>query len=310
MKSISQYKEGTVATVGFFDGVHAGHRFLMNELNTIARSKNLSSLVVTFSMHPRKVLHSDSEFNLLTTLPEKLVQLRQTKIDFIEVLDFTPELARLTALDFLKSVLKDCFNVKVLLVGHDHRFGYNRTDGFEEYKRFGEMLDIEVIQAERFKTPENNTISSSEIRLAIQYGDIELANKLLTYPYSFEGKVINGFKVGRKIGFPTANLAPVDEYKLLPSFGVYAVKIHIDAEIFSGMMNIGTRPTLSNELATSIEVHIFQFDNDIYGRIITVEFLKKMRNEKKFSSVEELVQQLQKDKERCLEFVTDIKELN
>jgi riboflavin kinase / FMN adenylyltransferase len=286
-----------VATVGFFDGVHAGHRFLIEELKTLARARNLKSMVVTFGTHPRKVLNSDFQPKLLTTLSDKLEQINTTGIDYCEVLDFSVELAQLSAFEFLKTILKEKLNVKTLLVGHDHRFGHNRTDGFSEYKAYGEMLDIKVIQAQRYKTPEDNHISSSEIRLALEQGNIEHANRLLTYPYSFQGKVIDGFKVGRKIGFPTANLQPVDSDKLIPPLGVYAVKVYWNEKFYKAMMNIGTRPTLTDDYHISIEVHILDFDEDIYNQLIKVEVLSKIRDEKKFNGMEELVEQLKKDRE-------------
>ena len=285
-----------VATVGFFDGVHAGHRFLIDELKTIAQQKNLPAVVFTFAVHPRKVLHADYQPQLLTTLDEKLVQLASTGIDACVVLDFSEEMAKLSAYDFLKNILKDQYQVETLLVGHDHRFGHNRSDGFEQYLQYGNEMGIEVLKAERFSTAEHKHISSSDIRHALQTGDIHLANTILTYNYSFSGKVVKGFEVGRKIGFPTANLEPVDEEKLIPAPGVYAVDVCHEGKILRGMMNIGVRPTLENGNHTSMEVHIFDFDADIYHQIIEVRFLKKIRDEQKFASVEGLVEQLKADK--------------
>lgn len=290
------------ATVGFFDGVHAGHRFLINELKEIAKAENLKSVVVTFATHPRKVLHTDFQPELLNTLPEKLVQLESTGIDSCIVLDFSLEMASLSAFDFLKTILLEKYNVRSLLVGHDHRFGHNRLDGFPEYKKYGDALGMKVIQANCFSTSEIHHISSSEIRLALHRGDITLANIILTYPYSFTGKVVNGFKIGRKIGFPTANLISEDKEKLIPPFGVYAVRVHWKNNAYKGMMNIGTRPTLDNGFHTSLEVHIINFDEDIYSHTIKVEFIQKIRDEKKFNGVDELIEQLQKDKQ----FVIDM----
>ena len=286
-----------VATVGFFDGVHAGHRFLIEELKTLAKARNMQSLVITFNIHPRKVLNSDYQPQLLNTLPEKLELLQTTGVDTVEVLDFNRKLASLTAYDFIETVLKERYNVSTLLVGHDHRFGHNRSDGFPEYKVYGQMLGMEVIQAGRFKTAEDRHVSSSDIRQSIGQGDMAHANKLLTYPYSFEGKVIDGFRVGRKIGFPTANLLPLDTDKLIPPFGVYAVRVVHNGTFYKGMMNIGTRPTLNNSYHTSLEVNILNFNQDIYNQIIKVEFLTKIRDEHKFNSLEELVEQLKKDRE-------------
>lgn len=218
-----------VATVGFFDGVHAGHRFLIEELKTLARVKGLKSLIVTFATHPRKVLKSDFQPHLLTTLAEKKALLEATGVDRCVVLDFTPEMAQMSAFEFLKNILQEQLNVNALLVGHDHRFGHNRADGFPEYKNYGEMLGMEVIQAQRYKTPEDQHISSSDIRHALEHGEIEHANRLLTYSYSLTAKVVEGFKIGREIGFPTANLQVPDDDadKLIPANGVYAVNVNV-----------------------------------------------------------------------------------
>ena len=290
-----------VATVGFFDGVHAGHRFLIEELKAIATEQNLKSVVITFAVHPRKILNSDFQPQLLNTLTEKLDQLESTGVDTCIVLDFSSEMAQLSAYDFLKNILLDTYHVKKLLVGHDHRFGHNRTDGFPEYKKYGEMLSMEVIQAQPYKTTQDNNICSSEIRLAIQQSEIERANRLLGYSFSISGKVIDGFRVGRKIGFPTANMQVLDADKLVPPLGVYAVRVFWKESIYSGMMNIGTRPTLATDTHISLEVNIFDFDEDIYNQTIKVEFIKKIRDEKKFNGVDELVEQLKKDKQTVVE---------
>lgn len=289
------------ATVGFFDGVHAGHRFLINELKEIATKQGLKTVVFTFANHPRKVIDPDFKPELLTTLSEKLIQLDSTGIDTCIVLDFCAEMAELSAYDFLKSILLEKYNVKTLLVGHDHRFGHNRTDGFPEYKQYGDSLGINVIQASRFSTSDIPDISSSEIRLALQRGDIITANRILTYRYSFVGRVMNGFKIGRTIGFPTANLYCEDLEKIILPFGVYAVQVYWNNNAYKGMMNIGTRPTLNNGFHTSMEVHIIDFDEDIYNQNIKVEFIQKIRDEKKFDGLDELIEQLRKDKQFVIE---------
>lgn len=285
-----------VATVGFFDGLHAGHRFLINELKTIAGNQNLKSMVITFAVHPRKVLNSSFQPELLTTLPEKLTQLESTGIDACLVLDFTFEMARLSANEFIETILKKQYNVQTLLVGHDHRFGHNRTDGFPEYKKYGEAVGMEVIQACLYNTDMDKHISSSEIRNALKEGKIELANRLLTYEYSICGKVVKGFKIGRTIGFPTANIKPYDPEKLVPAVGVYAVRVGWKKLHYKGMMNIGHRPTLDNGANISIEVHILGFDEDIYNQPIEIDFIRKIRDEQKFNGVDELKEQLQKDR--------------
>lgn len=294
-----------VATVGFFDGLHAGHRFLIEELKTIAKEKQLESVVFTFAIHPLKVLNAGFVPELLTTLSEKLVQLESTGIDKCVVLNFTLSMAGLSAYEFLKTILKEQFNVHTLLVGHDHRFGHNRTDGFTEYKKYGEALGIDVIQAGQFNTDEDKHISSSEIRNALKRGDIECANRLLTYEYSIEGKVIEGFKIGRTIGFPTANIRLFDKEKIVPSIGVYAVRVKWNDKWYKGMMNIGNRPTLENGMNISLEVHIIDFNTDIYQQTLEIDFVYKIRDEQKFNGINELKEQLQKDKYLVMEMPMD-----
>ncbi len=289
-----------VATVGFFDGVHAGHRFLIEELKNIAKVQQRKSVIFTFSEHPRKVLHSDFQPALITTLEEKLFRLGTTGVDACVVLDFTEEMSKLSAYEFLRTLLFNQYQVKTLLVGHDHRFGHNRAEGFADYKKYGQEIGMEVIQAQRYSTPEFTHISSSEIRQALQHGDILKANKLLTYVYSFEGEVIDGFKVGRKIGFPTANLKPLTAEKLMPGAGVYAVTIKWKGALLKGMMNIGFRPTLDNGSNVSFEINIFDFDKDIYNEQLEVSFVRKIRDEQKFDGIEALIEQLNLDKQTVL----------
>jgi len=289
-----------VATVGFFDGLHAGHRFLIEELKTIATLHQLKSVVITFSVHPRKVLNPEFRPELLNTLSEKLAQLESTGIDTCVVLDFTQAMANLSAYEFLKTILKEQFNVRTLLVGHDHRFGHNRADGFPEYKKYGESLGMEVILATRYNTELDQHISSSEIRNALMKGEIETANRLLTYEYSIQGKVVKGFQNGRLIGFPTANIEVFDGEKMIPTPGVYAVRVLCNDLTYKGMMNIGHRPTLDNGMDISLEVHILNFDSDIYNQTIEVDFIRKIRDEQKFKSMEELKEQLDKDKQYVL----------
>ncbi|HPD59872.1 MAG TPA: bifunctional riboflavin kinase/FAD synthetase [Paludibacteraceae bacterium] len=292
--------EPCVATVGFFDGVHIGHRFLMEELKKIASTQHLKSVVVTFDQHPRKVLNADFQPKLLTTLDERLFQIGSTGIDACVVLNFTREMSLLSARDFLKEVLHDQLNVQTLLVGHDHRFGHNREDGLSEYIRYGEEFGIKVIEAQRFATEDMPHISSSVIRRALLDGDVETANRLLMYEYSFEGKVVNGFKVGHKIGFPTANLIPLSEEKLIPGVGVYAVRARCNEKRFKAMMDIGYRPTFGDDNKLTIEVHIIDFDEDIYQKNIRIDFIRRLRDEIKFDTVEELIEQLYRDREEVL----------
>lgn len=288
------------ATVGFFDGVHMGHRFLIAELKKEAAKRGLKSMVITFKVHPRKVLHAAYLPQLLTTAEEKQEQLKSTGVDEVVELDFTVEMAQLTAAEFIRQVLAEQLGVKLLLVGHDHRFGRNREEGFPEYAAYGRQNGMEVIQTTRYSTEQFSHISSSEVRNALISGDIERANTLLTYPYTLTGYVVTGFQVGKKIGFPTANLNPVEPDKLIPGIGVYAVLIDWKGNSYKGMMNIGRRPTLDNGDAVSLEVHIINFDADIYHQQLKVTFIRKIRDEKKFNSIDELIEQLKSDKKVVL----------
>ena len=286
-----------VATVGFFDGVHGGHRFLLNEVIEEARRQQSISVVVTFNEHPRKILKSDYQPRLLTTLEEKLELLDSTGIDACVVLDFSKEMSLFSAKEFIRNILSEKLKVSTLFVGHDHRFGHNREDGFEEYKLYGAELYMDVIQAERFVLDGDEHFSSSQIRKALTTGDIALTNTLLTYPYTFVGKVIGGYKNGRKIGFPTANMWFENKEKIIPAVGVYAVQVYVKGHSYKGMMNIGYRPTFSADDQLSMEVHIIDFEADIYDQTIKIECIYRIRNEKKFNGVAELIEQLQKDKE-------------
>lgn len=284
------------ATVGFFDGVHVGHRFLIEQLKSEAALMGLKSRIITFSIHPRKVLHDSFQPQLLTSLEEKLELLKATGVDSVEVLDFTTGMAKLTALEFIRDTLAREMGVRLLLVGHDHRFGHNREDGFHEYEAYGRQTGVKVIRAERYFTEKQKHISSSTIRNFLKTGQLKEASNLLGYDYAFTGEVVSGYQVGRKIGFPTANLRVVPEDKLIPGIGVYAVTVEWNGLILPSMMNIGYRPTIDNSLRLSLEVHIFDFNQDIYHQHLKVRFLYKIRDEKKFASLDELIFQLEQDK--------------
>ena len=286
-----------VASVGFFDGVHGGHRFLISSVIEGARLRQAISVVVTFNEHPRKILKSDFQPSLLTTLEEKLDFLKSTGVDACVVLDFTPEMSKLSAGQFISDILYEKLKVHTLFVGYDHRFGHNREDGFEEYRQYGDVLGMKVVQVEKFMPESGERLSSTQIRNALKSGDISLANKLLTYPYTFIGKVIGGYKKGRTIGFPTANLWFESKEKIIPAAGVYAVYVYVKGQRHTGMMNIGFRPTFSADDRLSMEVHIIDFDADVYDQTIKIECMHRIRDEKKFNGAAELIGQLQKDKD-------------
>ena len=273
--------EPSIATIGFFDGVHTGHRYLIRQVKEIAAAKGLRSALVTFPVHPRKVMNADYRPELLTTPEEKIRLLDDIGVDYCLMLNFTPEISRLTAREFMAQVLKERYQVKCLVIGYDHRFGHNRSEGFEDYVRYGKEIGIEVIRAHAYtnniKTGEhqNTPISSSLIRKLLHEGEVEQAALCLGYEYFLDGTVVGGYQVGRKIGFPTANLSVDDPDKL----------------------NIGVRPTIDNGPNRTIEVNILHFHSNIYDKFIRLTFVKRTRPELKFADIDELIVQLHKDAE-------------
>ncbi|NDW12850.1 bifunctional riboflavin kinase/FAD synthetase [Bacteroides sp. 214] len=290
----SALPEACVATIGFFDGVHQGHEYLIEQVKELAAQKKMKSAVVTFPVHPRKVMNAIYKPELLTNYDEKITLLEQKGIDYCFVLDFAPAIAALSAETFMRTILKEQLNVQGMVIGHDHRFGHNRSNDFEDYCQFGAEIGIYIVQA-RARTINNTTVSSSAIRRLLNAGDVDLASKFLGYDYSLCGTVVGGHRIGRTIGFPTANIAVNDSEKLIPADGVYAVRVTVEGKSYIGMLNIGHRPTINNGLDRSIEVHILEFNADIYNFSIRVSFLERIRTEMKFSNREELIEQLIKD---------------
>lgn len=286
--------EPCVATIGFFDGVHQGHRFLINQIKAVARAKGLRSALITFSAHPRKVMQKDYQPQLLSTSKEKAELLATTGVDYCIVLDFTPEIARLTACEFMEDILKKNLNVASLVIGYDHRFGHNRAEGFDDYYQYGTKIGMEVLRAKACIINDVN-VSSSVIRLFLQEGEIDMATKCLGYNYYLDGTVVDGYKVGRTIGFPTANLKVEDQDKLVPADGVYAVKVTVAGQEYMGMLDIGHRPTFNNGTNKSIEVNILDFNSDIYEQFIRITFVRRIRSDIKFKKVEDLIAQLHRD---------------
>ncbi len=286
-----------VATIGFFDGVHLGHRYLVGQVADEARRRGLQSLVVTFPKHPLEVLRPGFRPELLSTCDEKVRRLREAGADDVALLDFTPELAAMSAHDFMEKVLRDRLGVRVLVVGYDHKFGHG-GGSFEDYVRYGEELGIEVVLAREYST-EGFRFSSSAIRSALKEGDVLTATALLGRRYLIEGTVVGGFGNGRKLGYPTANVEVSDPNKLIPLGGVYVVAVRFLDEshdgVFFGMMNIGCRPTLDNGGQRSIEIHLLDFDSDIYSSRVRVDFIARIRDERKFDSIGQLQEQLKED---------------
>lgn len=291
-----------VATIGFFDGVHRGHQFLIANVREEARKAGLPSLVITFDRHPRQVLSQDYQPRLLTTLDRKLQLLSLTGVDNVAVLHFTKEMAALSARDFMQQILHDKLNVRELIIGYDNRFGHNRAEGFDDYVGYGKEIGIQVRQATPFAVGDIK-VSSSLTRSFLEGGEVEMATRCLGRPYELSGMVVKGFQQGRKLGFPTANLDTGNSGLLIPKGGVYAVKASIDnhQRLLSAMMDIGTRPTYGGT-RLSLEVNIFNFHGSLYGKRLTVQFFKRIRDDRKFESIEDLAAQLQKDKESVTKF--------
>ena len=283
----------SVATIGFFDGVHRGHRFLIEQVCKAAAARGLASSVITFPVHPRKVMQPGFHPELLTTCDEKVALLAGTGVDYCVMLDFTLDLARLSAKQFM-AALKQDYQVQALVIGYDHRFGHNRSEGFDDYVRYGRELGMEVILAQAYST-DAMTVSSSAVRLLLLEGNVSEGANCLGYHFFLNGTVVSGYHVGRKIGFPTANLCVNDSEKLVPADGVYAVYVFLGEKKHTGMLSIGYRPTLNNGIDRSIEVHIFNFDADIYDQPMRLSFVHRTRPELKFDSIDELIAQLHKD---------------
>ena len=285
---------GYVATIGMFDGVHLGHQFVLHHVVEMARERGLQSMAITFD----QTMHRDQ---VLTPLDAKRLLLSKTGIERIEVLQFTDELRQMTACEFMQRVLKEQLDVKILLTGYDNRFGHDRKEGFDDYVRYGQKLGIEVrclppAPSNGMGMGEGATVSSSYIRRLLADGHVGKASEGLGYPYSILGYVEHGEHVGTKLGFPTANLLPVDANQLIPAAGAYAVKVRMEysMEWKHGMMNIGMRPTFDGHKRT-LEVHIFRLSEDLYGQRLLVSFIERLREEQRFESVEALINQLRQD---------------
>ncbi|MBR1415877.1 MAG: riboflavin biosynthesis protein RibF [Prevotella sp.] len=291
------------ATIGFFDGVHRGHQYLVEQLRRLAAERNLLSTVITFDCHPRQVLHADWQPQLLSTLAEKQALLRQTGIDRLEVLHFDEEMAALSARDFMRLVLREQLGVGLLLTGYDNHFGHREqgcTEGFGHYVGYGRELGMEVVCGQPLVL-EGVSVSSSLVRSRLLEGRVEEAARFLDRPYEISGLVEHGEQQGRRMGFPTANLHVATLEKLIPAGGVYAVRVRLDddSRCWPGMTNIGLRPTFGEGHRQTIETHLFGFTGDLYGRCITLSFVRRLRDEQHFSSPEALARQMAIDAEQC-----------
>ncbi len=286
----------TVVTIGMFDGVHAGHRKLLDYVMKVSEEESLSSTVITFWPHPRMVLNKDGEnLQFITTIDEKVRLISQQEISQIFMLRFTKEFANLTAEDFIVKVLLDKLKMKHLVVGYNHRFGRDRLSDYSEYLKLGSKYGFKISKVDA-EYDDDAEISSTAIRELLKKGDVSTANKLLGYPFNIFGTVKGGQKLGRKLGYPTANIQPNEPYKLIPGKGVYACFLNVIGKKYCGMLNVGVRPTVTtNQDDLTIEVHILDFNQDIYSEEVTVTFIKKVREEQKFDSLEMLKYQLSQD---------------
>ena len=293
--------EKTVVTIGTFDGIHIGHQKILSDLIETAKREKKKSVLLTFFPHPRMVLQKDVSIKLLNTINEKSVLLEKMGLDYLIIHPFSQEFSRLTALDFVRDILVNKLNTSRLIIGYDHHFGKNREGNIHQLKEYSLLYDFEVEEIPA-QDIDDVSVSSTKVRKALHDGNLKTANNYLGYSYMLNGKVVNGKKLGGRIGYPTANLNIKEDYKLIPKTGVYVIKSIIDGTAFSGMMNIGFRPTVSGKHQT-IEAHFFNFDKDLYGAKVTVELLYFLREEKKFDSVEELIVQLNTDKENAISYL-------
>jgi riboflavin kinase / FMN adenylyltransferase len=292
----------SILTIGTFDGIHIGHQKILKSLVAQAKKENLLANVLTFFPHPRMVLQKESQIKLIDTLKEREDFLRKLGVDNLIIHPFSVAFSKLTALEFIQNILVKQLKIDSLYIGYDHRFGRNREATVEDLKSYGQQYDfkVNIISAQQIATI---AVSSTKIRVAIALGDFVKVHHFLGRPFQLRGTVTKGEGIGRKLAFPTANLNVNIPYKIIPPQGVYLVSILLEKGVFYGMMNIGTRPTLSGK-NESIEIHIFDFNEDLYGKMITVCLYEKIRDERKFDSLEALKTQLIKDKKKCKRTLT------
>ena len=293
-------------TIGSFDGVHKGHISILKNLITEAQHNGLKSVVFTFDPHPRTVVSNSEPLRLLSSTSDKIDTLKKLGVDYLVMYPFDKAFSRLTAEEFVKTILVDGLHTKKIIIGYDHRFGRNRTASIDDLIDFGKTYNFEVAQIQA-KQIDSISISSTKIRTALEEGAISTANSFLGYNYSISGTVISGNQLGRTLGYPTANIKSIDSLKLIPYQGVYIVKSYIDHQEVFGMMNIGTKPTVDGTKQT-IEVHFFNWNTDLYTKTISIELLHRLRDEQKFDSINDLKVQLQKDKANSLEWIKQKKD--
>jgi len=303
--SASEYKNvrQSVVTIGTFDGVHVGHKAILKRVVETAKKENLDSVVLTFFPHPRMVLQQITDIKLINTIDERTQLLEKSGLDHLVIHPFTHAFSRLTALEYVRDILVNSLRAKKIIIGYDHRFGRNRNANIEDLKEFGRTYNFEVEEISA-KEIDDVAISSTKIRKALNEGDIETTNSYLGYNFMISGEVVQGKAIGRTINYPTANLKLKENYKLIPKNGVYVVQSKIDSEKFFGITSIGTNPTVGGTEKT-IETHFLDFNNDLYGKEITIEFLKFIRDEDTFNSVELLRQEIVKDENFAKQYIRE-----
>ena len=276
---------GSMAAVGSFDGVHLGHRYLLRVLCSEAQRRGLSAMAVTFRQHPLSVLRPASAPRLLTTLDERLALIEATGVDYCVLLDFTPAMASLSAEEFMSQLLRERYNVRALLMGYDHHIGSDREHSFEHYVEAGKAAGVEVVRAAEYRPESGLAVSSSAVRRAVENGEMEKASLMLGRPYNICGPVAHGRHVGTTLGFPTANIDTAKQGKVMPRGGVYAAIAEVGDRRYRAVVNIGSRPTLDNGSDVTTEAFLLDFDGDLYDREVNLQFVVRMRDEKRFSSL-------------------------
>ncbi|MFK7949054.1 MAG: bifunctional riboflavin kinase/FAD synthetase [Saprospiraceae bacterium] len=295
--------KNAVITIGSYDGVHAGHQQIINRVNNLAKVENGESVLITFHPHPRLVLNpNDNSLKLITSVNEKIEVLKKYGIDNVVITPFTKEFARQTPIEYVRDFLIKYFEPKRIVIGYDHRFGNKRSGGIELLKELAFSYNYKVEEIEKHEV-DDIAVSSTKIRTAILEGNVETAKKYLNHPFSIAGKVVYGKQIGRQIGYPTANLEVERQNKIIPKAGIYAVHVHHNNQKYKGMLYIGHRPTLNGQ-SQSIEVNLFDFDGNLYGQTLYIEFIKKVREDAKFDSLEELKQQITIDKQNTLKILS------
>lgn len=309
VKSLDEidFDKNSAITVGTFDGVHLGHRQIIKELNKTKEEKGLRSVVVTFDPHPQIVLRNKAkDIKLLNTTEEKLDHFRELDIDLVYIINFTKEFSQTHAVDFYRDYLIKGVGLSDLVLGYDHMFGKDREGNFNTLKELSSEFGFKVHKIGEY-APGGEQVSSTGIRNALYEGDISKANRLLGEKYSITGTVIHGNKKGRELGYPTANIELDSHFKLTPRLGIYAVKVEIEGKRYYGMLSIGYNPTVTDKKLLRIEVNIFDFDENIYGKKLKIYFLDYLREEKKFDSLDELVKEMNSDKEKTISIIEKLK---